>query len=205
VTEVLEPIRPRSDPLTEVDTTEVLNAAGRGDARAAEQLLPLVYEELRRLAARKMAREASDHTLQPTALVHEAYARLIGAGVERKWNGRSHFYAAAASAMRRILLDQARRKHSAKCGGNWIRKDLDVDLLVTEPAGEVKLLGLDIALTRLSEIQPQVAKLVELRFFIGVSIEEAAQLLDISRRTANRHWTYARAYIRRELERMNGL
>jgi RNA polymerase sigma factor (TIGR02999 family) len=191
--------------LTQVDTTEVLNSLGQGNADAAEKLLPLVYEELRRLAARKMAREASDHTLQPTALVHEAYARLMGGDSNRKWNGRTHFYAAAAAAMRRILLDEARRRHSAKFGGNWVRKEMDVDLLAAEPEDEAKLLGLDVALTKLADVEPEVAKLVELRFFTGVSIEEAAQMLEISPRTANRHWTYARAWIRRELERMNGL
>jgi RNA polymerase sigma factor (TIGR02999 family) len=190
--------------LTQVDTTEVLNSLGQGNADAAEKLLPLVYEELRRLAARKMAREASDHTLQPTALVHEAYARLMGGDSNRKWNGRTHFYAAAAGAMRRILLDEARRRHSAKFGGNWVRKEMDVDLLASEPEDEAKLLGLDVALTKLADVEPEVAKLVELRFFTGVSIEEAAQMLEISPRTANRHWTYARAWIRRELERMNG-
>lgn len=187
------------------DTTELLNSIAHGNPFAAEQLLPLVYEELRHLAGRKMARESSDHMLQPTALVHEAYARLIGTGGTRRWNGRAHFYAAAASAMRRILLDEARRKHSAKCGGKWSRTDLDVDLVAAKTESDAKMLGLDAALIELARIEPQVAKLVELRFFTGVSIEEAAEILEISPRTANRHWMYARAWIRRELVRMNQL
>lgn len=187
------------------DTTQLLNSIAHGNPFAAEQLLPLVYEELRHLAGRKMARESSDHMLQPTALVHEAYARLIGGNGTRKWNGRAHFYAAAAGAMRRILLDEARRKHSAKYGGKWCRTDMDVDLVAAKTESDAKMLGLDAALIELARIEPQVAKLVELRFFTGVSIEEAAELMDISPRTANRHWMYARAWIRRELARMNQL
>jgi RNA polymerase sigma factor (TIGR02999 family) len=191
--------------LTGNDTTALLNSVAPDNPSAAEHLLPLVYEELRRLACRKMAHESSDHTLQPTALVHEAYARLVGGGASRKWNGRAHFYAAAARAMRRILLDDARRKRSAKCGGKWIRADLDVDLVAAKPESDAKLLGVDAALTELARTEPQVAKLVELRFFTGVGIEEAAEMLDISPRTANRYWTYARAWMRRELMRLNPL
>ena len=189
--------------LEQQDATRLLNAAAQGDSRAAERLLPLVYEELRRLAARNMSRESADHTLQPTALVHEAYARLVGGDVAQQWSGRGHFFAAAAKAMRRILIEEARRKQSEKRGGNWTRRDVDVEQLVANPPDDAKLLGLDEALTKLAEEEPQIARLVELRFFAGLGIDEAAQMLQVSPRTAKRHWAYARAWLRRELERLN--
>jgi RNA polymerase sigma factor (TIGR02999 family) len=182
------------------DVTGLLNAVERGQPHAAEQLLPLVYEELRQLAARKMLCEAPDHTLQPTALVHEAYVRLVGSGEQRQWDSRGHFFAAAAEAMRRILIEEARRKHSAKRGGGLVRQQLaEADALI-EPDDHAALLALDEALTKLAGRDPEAARLVELRFFAGLSVEEAAQALGISPRTAKRNWTYARAWLRREID-----
>jgi RNA polymerase sigma factor (TIGR02999 family) len=185
----------------EGDVTRVLNAIDRGDARAAEQLLPLVYSELRRLATRKMAQESPDHTLQPTALVHEAYVRLVGPGKAQKWHSRGHFYAATAEAMRRILIEDARRKHSIKRGGGFVRLEFDEDVALFDPREPADLLVLDEALRKLAAVDPEAARLVKLRFFAGLSVEEAADSMGVSPRTAKRNWSYARAWLRREMER----
>lgn len=184
------------------DVTQLLKAIEQGDAQASELLLPLVYEELRQLAARKMARESPDHTLQPTALVHEAYVRLVGPGGDQQhWDSRGHFFAAAALAMRRVLIEEARRKQSIKRGGGLIRRELGEDDAILEPLDHASLLSLDEALTKFAATEPEVARLVELRFFAGLTMEEAAASLGISLRTAKRHWSYARAWLRREMER----
>jgi RNA polymerase sigma factor (TIGR02999 family) len=180
------------------DVTRILSAIDEGDPQAAAQLLPLVYDELRRLAAARLAQEKPGHTLQPTALVHEAYMRLVGAGPESPWNSRGHFFAAAAEAMRRILVDQARRKHRLRHGGDRRRIDLDSQLhAAAEPDHD--LLALDEALQRLAAEEPEAAKVVALRYFAGLTIEEAAAALGISVRTVNRHWAYARAWLYQQL------
>ena len=177
------------------DVTRLLDAAAAGDRLAAADLLPLVYEELRKLAAVRMAVESPDQTLQPTALVHEAYLRLVGPADGLRWDSRGHFFAAAAEAMRRILVDSARRKQSHKHGGDHRRVELpDVP---GEPAvTDDHLLALDAALTRLATEDPVAARVVELRHFAGLSIEDVAVTLGLSRATAYRHWTYARAWLR---------
>ncbi len=181
------------------DVTLLLDAAAAGDRKAAADLLPLVYEELRKLAAAQLANEQPGQTLQPTALVHEAYLRLVGGANPEQWNGRGHFFAAAAVAIRRILIDNARRKQSLKCGGGFVRQDLDeVSPVVPEPREDI--LALDEALQKLTAVQPQAAELVQLLYFAGVTIQEAAQALDMSPRTAGRLWSYARAWLRREME-----
>jgi RNA polymerase sigma factor (TIGR02999 family) len=178
--------------------TQILSAIERGDPQAAEQLLPLVYDELRRLAASKLAREGPGHTLQPTALVHEAYLKLVGPGPQPPWNGRVHFFAAAAEAMRRTLVDHARRKRRARRGGGMKRVELldlnDVEL-VAGGGGADELLALDEALARLAAADPRRAELVRLRYFAGLTLEQAAELLGISRATADRHWAFARAWL----------
>jgi RNA polymerase sigma factor (TIGR02999 family) len=174
------------------ELTRILTALERGDTAAAGQLLPLVYDELRRLAAQKLAGEAPGQTLQPTALVHEAYLRLVGADAAAQWHGGDHFFAAAAEAMRRILIDNARRKRTLKRGGDRQRQPLD-GLAAPEPDDE--LLALDEALQRLAAQDPQKAKLVELRYFAGLTGEQAARVLGISPTTADRHWAYARAWL----------
>lgn len=179
-------------PMSEV--TRLVGAIQAGDPHAASQLLPQVYDELRRLAAQKLAREASGQTLQPTALVHEAYLRLVGQGEEQHWDGRGHFFAAAAEAMRRILIDKARRKRRAKHGGGRQRVEFD-DATLAEELPFEDLLALDEALTRFAAQEPVKADLVKLRFFAGFSIDEAADLLGISRATAKRYWVYARAWL----------
>jgi RNA polymerase sigma factor (TIGR02999 family) len=181
------------------DLTLILNAAQQGDPTAAEELLPLVYEELRRLAAAKMAGEAPGQTLQPTALVHEAYTRLIGSGPQ-DWNGRGHFFSAAAEAMRRILVERARHKASPKLGGGLKRVDLDCVDLAIESNSEV-LLALDDALQRYALKDPQGAELIKLRFFIGVPNHQAAAMLGIPERTAKRTWAFARAWLMREIQK----
>lgn len=174
--------------------TQVLNAIEQGDPHAAEQLLPLIYHELRRLAAQKLAREAPGQTLEATGLVHEAYLRLVGKGGSQPWAGRGHFFAAAAEAMRRILVESARRKHRLKHGGDRQRVGFeDVEAVPTAPSED--LMELDEALDQLAEEDPQKAELVKLRFFAGLSVEEAAHCLHISRATADRHWAYARAWL----------
>ena len=181
------------------DVTRILSAIELGDPRAAEQLLPLVYDELRRLAAQRLAHEKPGQTLQATALVHDAYLRLVGLDEARGWDGRGHFFAAAAEAMRRILVDNARRKRTAKHGGGHRRRDLDeVEIAAGEPIDD--LLALDEALTRLAVEDPAKAELVKLRFFAGLSIEEAARALGISAATAKRRWAYARAWLFRAVE-----
>ena len=176
------------------DVTGILSTIEAGDGRAAEQLLPLVYDELRRLAAVHLAGEKPGQTLQPTALVHEAYVRLVGPDRDQTWGGRAHFFAAAAEAMRRILLDAARRKGRQKRGGGMARRDLDgIDPAAPEDADD--LLALDEALGRLAAVDPQAAELVRLRFYAGLPIPEVARVLGISPRTADRTWAYARAWL----------
>jgi RNA polymerase sigma factor (TIGR02999 family) len=180
------------------DLTHLLNAVEHGDAHAAAELLPLVYDELRRLAKQKLAREAPGQTLDATALVHEAYLRLVGKGPEPHWDNRRHFFAAAAEAMRRILIENARRKRGPKRGGDRQRVDADPDLLPAD-APSVDLLALDEALDKLARQAPARAELVKLRFFAGLTMPEAARVLGISLATAERHWTYARTWLYAEL------
>ena len=179
--------------------TQVLNAIDQGDPNAAEQLLPLVYEELRQLAAQKLAHEKPGQTLQPTALVHEAYLRLVGTGEERHWDSRGHFFAAAAEAMRRILVEIARQKTSLKRGGDRDRMDGD-DALLAAPEPREDLVALDAALTKLAETDKQAAELVQLRYFAGLPIREIAEILGISPRTADRLWAFARAWLHEEIK-----
>ena len=166
--------------------------------QASEQLLPLVYDELRRLAAARLAHEKPGQTLQATALVHEAYLRLVDVDQAQHWNSRGHFFGAAAEAMRRILVDKARRKNTAKHGGDWARIELP-DIESTTGSKSDKLLALDEALTKLAAEEPEKAELVKLRYFAGLSGEEAAEALGISRTTASRYWTYARVWLYAEL------
>jgi RNA polymerase sigma factor (TIGR02999 family) len=180
------------------EVTRVLSAIDQGDPHAASQLLPLVYEELRRLAAQKLAREQPGQTLQATALVHEAYLRLVDVGKKQHWDGRRHFFAAAAEAMRRILVDNARRKRTRKHGGGRQRLDLDGAELHAPTVSE-DLLALDGALDRLATAHPQVAELVKLRYFAGQSIPQAAATLGIAQRTAYGWWAYARAWLLKAL------
>jgi RNA polymerase sigma factor (TIGR02999 family) len=176
------------------DVTRVLEAIEAGDPRAAGQLLPLVYDELRRLAARKMDRERPGQTLSATALVHEAYIRLVDRDREQHWQGRGHFFAAAAEAMRRILVENARHKAALKCGGGRERHPLDEALCVT-PEPREDLLALDEALERLARVDPTKAELVKLRYFAGLTVDQAAQALGLSTSTAERSWVYARAWL----------
>jgi RNA polymerase sigma factor (TIGR02999 family) len=182
------------------EVTSILATIERGDPCAASQLLPLIYDELRKLAAQKLAREQPGQALQATALVHEAYVRLLGNdGDARQWNGCGHFFAAAATAMRRILIERARSKHRLIHGGERQRRKLHPDIIAsTEP--DEDLIALDIALVKLAERDPMKARLVELRYFAGLTGEEAAQILGISARTADRFWVYTRAWLRREME-----
>ncbi len=176
------------------DVTSILSAIEWGDPHAAERLLPLVYDELRRLAARWLAREKPGQTLQPTALVHEAYLRLVKSGTSARWDGCGHFFAAAAEAMRRILVEQARSKQCLKRGGGRRREPADLDaLLAGGPAQEV--LALHAALEQLATHDPVKAKLVEMRFFAGLTVEQAAECLGISPSKAERAWRYARAWL----------
>jgi RNA polymerase sigma factor (TIGR02999 family) len=182
------------------EVTRILGAIEQGDPQAASQLLPLVYDQLRALAAQKLADEHPGQTLQPTALVHEAYIRLVGGdSPPPEWEGRGHFFAAAAEAMRRILIDNARRKGSRKRGGARAREDLDVSELAAPELRE-DLLALDEALNQLAATEPEAAHLVQLRYFAGLTLAEAAQVLGISARTADRLWAYARAWLHRALE-----
>jgi RNA polymerase sigma factor (TIGR02999 family) len=181
------------------EVTRILSSIERGDPSAASQLLPLVYDELRKLAAQRMASERCHHTLQATALVHEAYLRLVGVDSLQRWDGRGHFFAAAAEAMRRILIDSARRNARAKHGGDLKRVDLDEAGAVGHPAS-VDLLALDEALIKLTAQEPVKAELVKLRFFAGLTIPAAAQVLGISHATAERYWTYARTWLYCELD-----
>jgi RNA polymerase sigma factor (TIGR02999 family) len=176
------------------DVTQILDAIERGDPRAAEELLPLVYEELRKLAAARMANEGAGHTLQPTALVHEAWLRLTGNDGNAQFVNRAHFFAAAADAMRRILIDRARRKGSQKRGGNWERVDLDKVEFASDADDETLLL-VNESLDKLAREQPKAAEIVKLRFFAGLTLEEAGQVLGFTERTAKRHWAFARAWL----------
>ena len=180
------------------DLTQMLHAAQRGDARVAEELLPLVYGELRKLAAAKMANEAPNQTLQPTALVHEAWLRLAG-NENQKWDGRAHFFAAAAEAMRRILIDNARRKNAAKHGGGLQPVDLE-EIQLASAADDTQLLRINEALEMLAADYPASADVVKLRFFVGMTNEQCAQALGISERTVKRHWTFAKAWLYDQLQ-----
>jgi RNA polymerase sigma factor (TIGR02999 family) len=184
------------------DVTRILNAIEQGDTRATEELLPLVYEELRLLAAHKMSQESPGQTLQATALVHEAYLRLVEAK-DQSWNNRGHFFKAAAEAMRRILVENARRKKSLRAGGEHQRintNEADLwALTLSEKSSSEDLLALDEALERLSKTDPRNAELVKLRYFAGLSLDQVAKIEGISRRTATRWWTYARAWLHREI------
>ncbi len=181
------------------EVTRILSAIEQGDVRAAEELLPLVYQELRQLAAQRLNKEAPGQTLQATALVHEAYIRLVGAE-EANWSGRGHFFAAAAEAMRRILIDIARRKKSLKHGGDHQRVDLDKAVPVSDDnASADNLIALDEALERLSKRDKVKADLVKLRYFAGLTIEQSAEALNISATTAKRYWAFARAWLVREI------
>ena len=183
------------------EVTQILTAIEQGDPQAAGQLLLLVYDELRNLAAQKLAQEKAGQTLQATALVHEAYLRLVDVEEAQHWGSRGHFFAAAAEAMRRILVENARRKRSHKHGGDRRRQPLDPDAdAVAAPAAADDLLALDEALTRLAATEPQVAELVKLRYFAGLTIAQAAAQLQISPRTADAWWAYAKAWFQAALQ-----
>ena len=184
------------------EVTRILSAIEKGDPHAAEQLLPLVYDELRKLAAAKLAQEKPGQTLQATALVHEAYIRLVDVNKAQEWNSRGHFFGAAAEAMRRILLNRARDKKRQKRGGGWQRLDLDA-LAVADNASDDELIALDDALLRLAQENPACAKLVQLRFFTGMTLSEAATALGLARRSADRQWAYARAWLYEALKHDN--
>jgi RNA polymerase sigma factor (TIGR02999 family) len=186
------------------DVTRMLSAIGQGDPSAAEQLLPLVYDELRQLAAQKLAHEQPGQTLQPTALVHEAYLRLVGGDQVHDWDGRRHFFAAAAEAMRRILIDRARHKQTRKAGGGRRRLDLDgLEPALEEDDGD-RLLALDEALRLLEAEDPRKAELVKLRFFAGLTAAQAAAALGVSASTAEKDWAYARSWLRVAIDRISG-
>lgn len=181
------------------DVTQLLQQIEAGDAVAAEQLLPLVYAELRRLAARRLQHEKPGQTLDATALVHEVYLKLAGGANPHSWQGRSHFFNAAAEAMRRILVDKARRKRTVKHGGGRARVNLDADCSLADDSPSETLLALDEALDRLSTIDPQKARLVKLRYFAGLTTREAAEAIGVSVATAERYWTFARSWLYAEL------
>jgi RNA polymerase sigma factor (TIGR02999 family) len=185
------------------DVTRVLSAIEQGDPKAAEQLLPLVYVELRKLAARRLAAEKPGQTLQATALVHEAYLRLVGPADARSWDGRGHFFAAAAEAMRRILVDNARRKQSQKWGGHLARHDLE-EAQIAVPAVKVDVLALDEALDRLAARDAEAAELIKLRYFAGMTMPEACKALGLSKRTCERLWIYARSFLAKEMAPPDG-
>ncbi len=186
------------------DVTQVLDQIQRGDRHAAEQLLPLVYEELRKLAAAKLAHERPGHTLQPTALVHEAYLRLVASGDAsaprpQHWDGRGHFFAAAAEAMRRILVDNARRKWSQKHGGGLVHQDADPDdFPLANPRDPLEVMAVHEILDQLAQKSPRNAELVKLRYFLDCTMAETAQILGIALATAEEDWTYAKAWLRRQ-------
>jgi RNA polymerase sigma factor (TIGR02999 family) len=181
------------------DVTRILDRAREGDPAAADQLLPLVYDELRRLAAQKMANEAAGHTLQPTALVHEAWLRLVG-NQNQQWKGRAHFFGAAAEAMRRILVESGRRKRAARHGGGQAKFDIH-EIEIAAPVPDEELLALNDALEKLAARDSQKAELVKLRYFVGLTTEEAAEVLGISVPTADRWWNFCRAWLFEEMER----
>ncbi|TWU28774.1 ECF-type sigma factor [Novipirellula artificiosorum] len=180
------------------DITTILSRIDSGDPRAAEELLPLVYDELRKLAAIRISREKPGQTLEATALVHEAYLRLVDQESDQQWDSRSHFFAAAAEAMRRILIDRARSKQSLKHGGDHQRMDFEIHCPASKETPE-RLLAIDEALSKLQQEHPQVAELLTLRYFAGVPMKDAAELLGISPATAKRRWAFARAYLYGEL------
>jgi RNA polymerase sigma factor (TIGR02999 family) len=179
------------------DVTRILKAIEQGDAKASEELLPLVYHELRRMAASKMAREPAGHTLQPTALVHEAWLKLVDTRAQ-SWQNRAHFFGAASEAMRRLLIARARRKHTQRRGSGAGHLDVD-ELEIASPIPDERMLALDEALNRFAATEPQQAELVKLRYFVGLEIEEAADVLGISEATAKRWWAYARAWLFHEI------
>src|SRR5215472_13794472 len=179
------------------DVTRILEAMERGEGHAAEQLLPLVYAELRRLAAHKMASENPGQTLQPTALVHEAWLKLVGQQ-NRQWQNRNHFFAAAAEAMRRILIDNARRKLRVRNGGGQLRVELD-DCAEAATSDDDQVLAVDEALEKLARLDPQRAEVVKLRYFVGLSFQETAEVLGISEPTVKRYWSFARAWLYEEI------
>jgi RNA polymerase sigma factor (TIGR02999 family) len=181
------------------DVTRILAGIEQGDPTAAERLLPLVYEELRNLAAQRLKHEKPGQTLQATALVHEAYLRLVNVREAQQWNSRGHFFAAAAEAMRRLLVEKARRKKRLRHGGEHRRVDLDTELFISDQADD-SLLALDEALSRLAADEPEAAEVVKLRYFAGLTIEQTAAAMSISVRTVNRHWTYARAWLYDQLQ-----
>lgn len=182
------------------DVTRILSAIEQGDQQAAEKLLPLVYGELRKLAAHKMAGESPDHTLQATALVHEAYIRLVDVEQSQHFNGRGHFFAAAAESMRRILVEDARRKLTLKQGGAQNRRELG-ESNIAAPQNPTELLAVDEALDKLAAIDPQAAELVKLRYHVGLTMDEIAQVLEVSLRKAHYLWAFARSWLRREIHR----
>jgi RNA polymerase sigma factor (TIGR02999 family) len=179
------------------DVTHILSAIEQGDPQASERLLPLVYDELRKLAAQRLAQEIPGQTLQATALVHEVYLRLVGLDRNERWDGRGHFFAAAAEAMRRIVVENARRKNAAKRGGDYRRANIDIAQL--PDAADDRLVALDEALTKFAKADPPKAELVKLRYFAGLTTREAARMLGISTATAARHWAYARAWLQHEM------
>ena len=180
------------------DITRILSRAEQGDVNAVHQLLPLVYDELRKLAAQRLAQENAGQTLQPTALVHEAYLRLVDVEQAQQWNGRGHFFAAAAEAMRRILVEKARRRHRVRHGEGRKRVELDDEVAArTDDASQDELLAIDEALVGLEAADPRAAALVKLRFFAGLTMPQVAEALGIPLRTAEREWTYARAWLHR--------
>jgi RNA polymerase sigma factor (TIGR02999 family) len=185
------------------EVTQILDAIGIGDAKAADELLPLVYEELRKLAAVRMANEVAGHTLQPTALVHEAWLRLAGNDAKARFANRAHFFAAAAEAMRRILIDRARRKGAGKRGGDWQRIDLDKVDIAAE-ADDDTLLLVNEALEKLAQEDARSAEIAKLRFFGGLTLEEAAQVMAVTERTANRYWAFARVWLFQEMRQALG-
>lgn len=180
------------------DITRILSQFESGDPSTAEQLLPLVYDELRKLAALRMVQEKSDRTLQATALVHEAYIRLVGSHKVQHWDSRGHFFSAAAEAMRRILVDNARRRKRLKHGGQCTNQDL-IDVPIALPGVREDLLALDAALERLKRVDSQAAELIQLRYFAGLSLAKVAEILGISPRSADRVWAFARAWLHREI------
>ena len=185
------------------DVTRILNAAQSGDPTAAGQLLPLVYEELRKLAAVRMANESAGHTLQPTALVDEAWLRLVGNDAQVQFANRAHFFAAAAEAMRRILIERARRRGAGKRGGDWQRIDLDKVEIAAEADGDTLLL-VNAALEKLAREDANAAEIAKLRFFGGLTLEEAAQVLGVTKRTADRYWAFARVWLFDEIRQTLG-
>ncbi len=181
------------------NVTQILSKIEAGDSSAAEKLLPLIYEELRRLAAARMIHEQPGHTLQATALVHEAYLRLVNSQKPQSWNNRGHFFAAAAEAMRRILVEEARKRNRLRHGGQRQRIDLDPSEIAA-PEKDEQLLALTDALDRIAVEDPVIAEVVKLRYFAGLTIEQSAELLGISVRTANRHWSYAKARLYQDMQ-----